>query len=448
MVIHDMEGEIEIGDSMKSPKFKTKTGLKIYDRVIANPMWNQGKDSLPYISDDFFINDEYNRFPAGAGGGNCDWAWMQLICSALNENGKAAVILDTGAGTRGSGNENNSKEKEIRKYFVDNDLIESIILLPENIFYNTQNASIIIVINKKKTREGIMMIDLTEFYEKSRPKNFLSQEGLKIAHDIINNWKNIISVSTITKLKTIIENDYVLLPSRYVDNEINKNWEVDIQNKFIADKEAFKDTLISNFFATYFKSKKENLKVESDIELAGKITGWTAKPLSEVIDQSHLTHAEINFDRAPVLSLTKDFGLVLQSTRFSHSVAIEDTTSYKVVKKGWLAYNPMVIWEGAIHVLKNEEIGIVSPAYRVWIPKSGIDYRYLDYILKTPKIMDYYSRLASGGVKRRRIVSETDFKSILIPIPNSEIMKELASQLDDVLKSFDNSMNKLKFDKK
>jgi type I restriction enzyme M protein len=448
MVIHDMEGDIEIGDSMKTPKFKSKSGLKIYDRVIANPMWNQGKDSLPYISDDFFINDEYNRFPAGSSGGNADWAWMQLICSALNENGKAAVILDTGAGTRGSGNENNSKEKEIRKYFVDNDLIETIILLPENIFYNTQNASIIIVINKKKKKEGIMMMDLTEFYEKSRPKNFLSKDGLTVALDIIKNWKNVISVATVTSTETIIENDYVLLPSRYVDNEINKNWEVDIQNKFIADREAFKDILIANFFATYFKAKKENLKVESDIELAGKISGWWAKPLSEVLDQSLLTHADIKFDKAPVLSLTKDFGLVLQSTRFGHSVAIEDTTSYKVVKKGWLAYNPMVIWEGAIHVLKNEEIGIVSPAYRVWIPKKGIDYRYLDYILRTPQVMDYYRRLASGGVKRRRIVSETDFVTIMIPVPNSETMKELANQLDDVLKTFDSSMNKLKFETK
>jgi len=100
MVIHDMEGEIEIGDSMKTPKFRTKSGIKTFDRVIANPMWNQGRDSLPYISDDFFINDEYNRFSAGSAGGNADWAWVQLIYASLNEHGKAAIILDTGAGTR------------------------------------------------------------------------------------------------------------------------------------------------------------------------------------------------------------------------------------------------------------------------------------------------------------------------------------------------------------
>ncbi|HCM75439.1 MAG TPA: DNA methyltransferase, partial [Cytophagales bacterium] len=44
MVIHDMEGDIEIGDTLKNPKFKVKNKLKIFDRVVANPMWNQGKD--------------------------------------------------------------------------------------------------------------------------------------------------------------------------------------------------------------------------------------------------------------------------------------------------------------------------------------------------------------------------------------------------------------------
>ena len=62
MIVHDMEGEIEIGDTMKSPKFIQHGKIKLFDRVVANPMWNQGKDELPYISDEFFINDPYNRF--------------------------------------------------------------------------------------------------------------------------------------------------------------------------------------------------------------------------------------------------------------------------------------------------------------------------------------------------------------------------------------------------
>ena len=41
MIIHDMEGEIEIGDTFKNPKFRKSGRLRTFDRVVANPMWNQ-----------------------------------------------------------------------------------------------------------------------------------------------------------------------------------------------------------------------------------------------------------------------------------------------------------------------------------------------------------------------------------------------------------------------
>ena len=50
----------------------------------------------------------------------------------------------------GSGNEGSNKERDIRKQFVENDLIKAVILLPENIFYNTSAPGIILVINKSK----------------------------------------------------------------------------------------------------------------------------------------------------------------------------------------------------------------------------------------------------------------------------------------------------------
>ena len=51
--------------------------------------------------------------------------------------GRAAVVLDTGAASRGSGNANTNKEKDVRQWFVEQDLIEGVIYLPENLFYNT-----------------------------------------------------------------------------------------------------------------------------------------------------------------------------------------------------------------------------------------------------------------------------------------------------------------------
>lgn len=121
MIIHDMEGEIEIGDTFKAPKLRDATGkgLMKFDRIVANPMWNQ-----PDLPDDIYANDEFGRFPAGSPGGKGDWGWAQHILSSLKIGGRAAIVFDSGAASRGSGNANANKEKDVRKWFVDHDLIE------------------------------------------------------------------------------------------------------------------------------------------------------------------------------------------------------------------------------------------------------------------------------------------------------------------------------------
>ena len=134
MIIHDMEGEIEIGDTFRNPKFREGNRLQTFDRVVANPMWNQTE-----FKEKDYDADELDRFPKGAGfpGSKADWGWMQHILASLNDKGRAAVVLDTGAASRGSGNANTNKEKDVRKWFVEQDLIEGVIYLPENLFYNT-----------------------------------------------------------------------------------------------------------------------------------------------------------------------------------------------------------------------------------------------------------------------------------------------------------------------
>jgi Type I restriction-modification system methyltransferase subunit len=70
MVIHDMEGDIEIGDTMKKPKFRNGNRLRRFDRVVANPMWNQ-----PRLYCGCIYHDELDRFSDSAGfpGNKVDW---------------------------------------------------------------------------------------------------------------------------------------------------------------------------------------------------------------------------------------------------------------------------------------------------------------------------------------------------------------------------------------
>jgi len=216
MIIHDMEGDVELGDTFNNPKFKDKKdkGIKKFDRAVANPMWNQ-----PGFKSEVYLNDAFNRFPAGDPGGKADWGWLQHIYSSLKDNGRAAVVLDTGAASRGSGNANGNKEKEVRKWFVDHDLIEGVLYLPENLFYNTTAPGIIIFINKNKpakSKDKIFLINASQEFVKGEPKNYISDEQIKKIAGTFNAKKTIENFSMFVGKNEIVKNDYNISPSRYI----------------------------------------------------------------------------------------------------------------------------------------------------------------------------------------------------------------------------------------
>jgi type I restriction enzyme M protein len=220
-IIHDMEIEIARGDTMINPKFKTGEGkMKTFDIVVANPMWNQ-----PFGAD-IFKNDSFDRF-AHSGGvttGKGDWAWLQHTLAAMNSHGRAAVVLDTGAVTRGSGSKSDDKERNIRKHFVDHDFIEGVILLPDNLFYNTSAAGIIVILNKKKPaarKDKIIILNASKRVKKGKPKNYIPDEEIRPLAVAFLKGEPIDSEVIIISREQIVETDYNLSPSRWIGQENN-----------------------------------------------------------------------------------------------------------------------------------------------------------------------------------------------------------------------------------
>ena len=213
--IHDMETQIALGDTMHRPAFTYPDGsLQKFDIVTANPMWNQD------FPQDTYENDSYNRFRFGyPPSSSADWGWIQHMFSSLNDTGKMAVVLDTGAVSRGSGNVGKNRERDIRQEFVDKDLVDAVILMPENLFYNTSAPGIILVVNKFKPierRAQIMLINASKLFLKGRPKNYLPDDSIKQISDIYLNWEEVVGISKIITKAEAVKNDYNLSPSRYV----------------------------------------------------------------------------------------------------------------------------------------------------------------------------------------------------------------------------------------
>lgn len=211
--IHDIDAEIAPGDTMRRPAFKTQDGrLQQFDLVAANPMWNQK------FRPETYENDPFDRFRFGAPpASTADWGWLQHMYASLKDGGRMAVVLDTGAVSRGSGNQGSNRERDIRKAFVEQDLIEAVILLPENLFYNTTAPGIILVINKAKRHpREILLINASKLFLKGRPKNYLGEEHVERIAALYHGWTAEEGLSTTISLEEAARNDYNLSPSRYV----------------------------------------------------------------------------------------------------------------------------------------------------------------------------------------------------------------------------------------
>ncbi|ARL88230.1 N-6 DNA methylase [Burkholderia pseudomallei] len=215
-IIHDMEVELARGDTMINPKFRNADGtIRQHDIAVANPMWNQ-----PFASD-LFANDPFDRFRTAGGitSGKGDWAWLQHTLACMDDDGRAAVVLDTGAVTRGSGSKNEDKERNIRKWFVDRDLIDGVILLPENLFYNTTAAGVIVVLRKKKPtdrRDKIILVNASRRFRKGRPKNYLPEEDIRSLAAMYLKGEPVEGEVEVITTERVREADYNLSPSRWV----------------------------------------------------------------------------------------------------------------------------------------------------------------------------------------------------------------------------------------
>jgi type I restriction enzyme M protein len=119
----------------------------------------------------------------------------------------------------GSGNANTNKEKDVRKWFVDQDLIDGVIYLPENLFYNTTAPGIIIILNrtKPKNRAGkMLLLNASREFVKGDPKNYIPDDAVTRIADTFLSWKEVDKYSRVVGTTEIAKNDYNISPSRYI----------------------------------------------------------------------------------------------------------------------------------------------------------------------------------------------------------------------------------------
>ena len=153
-----------------------------------------------------------------------------------------------------------------------------------------------------------------------------------------------------------------------------------------------------------------------------------------------LSKAENLYDiTKPVLSITKNEGLILQTDRFKKQIASVDKSKYKVVRHNQLVLS-IHLDEGVLAVLNKEmPEGIVSPAYKIYnINNELVDNDYLVLLLKSESSVTKFKIKANSSVAGRCNVSEKDLLNFEFNIPPLNIQKTIVANIN-------NLKNKIKY---
>jgi type I restriction enzyme M protein len=185
------------------------------DAVVSNPPYSQKWDPKDKEFDPRFKN--YGVAPKT----KADYAFLLHDLYHLNDDGIMTIVLPHGVLFRGG------EEATIRENLVEKNNIDTIIGLPENIFFGTGIPTIIMVLKRNRPTTDILIIDASKGFEKAGKNNRLRDCDIKRIVDTVKNRVSVDKYSAVVSKNTIRENGYNLNIPRYVDSSDEpEKWDI------------------------------------------------------------------------------------------------------------------------------------------------------------------------------------------------------------------------------
>lgn len=231
LAIRGIDAKIELGDTFHNDKHKD---LKA-DYIIANPPFNISDWGGERLQDNHMW--KYGAPPSG----NANYAWLQLFINKLSPTGTAGIVLANGSMTTNSGNEG-----EIRKNIIEAGLVDCMVALPTQLFFNTQIPACLWFLARDRTNhkfrdrsKEILFIDARQLGSMiSRKNRVLEEKDISRISETYHNWRqkdgNYEDVAGFCKSATMDEvkqNNYVLTPGRYVGTEAEEDDGIPFEEK-------------------------------------------------------------------------------------------------------------------------------------------------------------------------------------------------------------------------
>lgn len=240
LAIRGIDAKIELGDTFHNDRHKD---LKA-DYIIANPPFNISDWGGERIQDNHMW--KYGVPPSG----NANYAWLQLFINKLSPTGTAGIVLANGSMTTNSGNEG-----EIRKNIIEAGLVDCMVALPTQLFFNTQIPACLWFLARDRTNHKfrdrsneILFIDARQLGSMiSRKNRVLEDKDISRISETYHNWRqkdgNYEDAAGFCKSATMDEvkqNNYVLTPGRYVGTEAEEDDGIPFEEKIVELTEKLK----------------------------------------------------------------------------------------------------------------------------------------------------------------------------------------------------------------
>lgn len=219
LFLHDIKDfEICNDDTLKNPGFIEKGKLKQFDLVLANPPY-----SIKQWDRAAFESDKYGRNTLGTPPqGRADYAFLQHILASLDtKTGRCAILFPHGVLFR-------DEEKDLRTELVKSDLLEAVIGLGPNLFYNSPMEACIMICRTNKTPENrgkVLFINAVKEVTRKNAESFLEDEHIAKIANAYDDYESILGFAKKATIKDIENNRYSLSIPLYVSEQIEAKQE-------------------------------------------------------------------------------------------------------------------------------------------------------------------------------------------------------------------------------
>ena len=213
MILHGIpDADLRNGDTLAEPMHVEGGELTRFDRVITNPPFSQN-----YSEEGMLFKERFAYGFCPESGKKADLMFVQHMVAVLRQGGMVCTVMPHGVLFRGGA------ERDIRRGFIKDDLLDAVIGLPSNLFYGTGIPACILVLrargSKPVERQGkVLFINADAEFRAGRAQNYLEPEHIEKIVAAYQRYADIPGFAAVVNYEDLADNDFNLNVRRYADN--------------------------------------------------------------------------------------------------------------------------------------------------------------------------------------------------------------------------------------